>query len=85
MNKNIDKRLDVIYTTVDVLMNGGCWQFLDEHLTEVATKAWRLDVIELIAYATATLPGKSKLPNRKNFISHCKRLFPEGGNWKGLE
>ena len=85
MNKPIDKRLDVIYTTVDVLMEGGCWEFLNDTLKDSAQRAWRTDVIELIAWATATFPGKSKLPYRSEFIKHCKRLFPSKENWRGLE
>jgi hypothetical protein len=84
-NKTSDKKLDEIYGVVDVLMCEGHWGFLDEFLENLIVRAWRTDIDELLAYATATLPGKSKIPSRAAFVSHCKRLFPEKGLWQGLD
>jgi hypothetical protein len=85
MSKIGDKELDEIYRVVDVLMRNGCWEFLDDFLENLIVRAWRTDVDELLAYATATLPGKSNIPSRAAFVSHCKRLFPGKKLWQGLD
>lgn len=85
MNKTTDYELDVIYNAFDALMNAKCWDFIDEYLHNLCMRGWRTDLDYLVAYATATLPAKSKLPHRKMFMDTCKHLHPNLELWKGLE
>jgi len=84
-NKTSEKKLDEIYGAIDVLMRDDRWGFLDDFLKNLIVRAWRTDIDELLAYATATFPGKSKIPSRAVFVSHCKRLFPDKDVWQGLD
>ena len=80
-----DVELDEVYAAMDALMLAGCWVFLDEYLHGMVMRTWRTDVDILLAIATATLPGKSKLPARVIFLDNAKRLFPGKELWKGLD
>jgi hypothetical protein len=83
--KRIDIQLDDIYDGVDCLMWGGCWVFLNEHLDNLTPKIWRMNLDIVLGYATATFPGKSKLPSRAAFMNECIRRYPDPELWKGLE
>ena len=85
MPNTTDKELDEVYAAMDALMLAGCWGFLDEYLHGMIMRSWRTDLDILLAIATATLPGKSKLPARVNFLDNDKRLHPNKELWKGLD
>lgn len=83
--KNVDAQLDEIYDSIDALMKLGAWDFLDDLFLYWEGKAWRTKVDILLGYATASLPGKSKLPHRKLFMDACLKFHPDKKLWKGLE
>jgi hypothetical protein len=84
-SKTSEKKLDEIYDVIEVLMREGHWRFIDEFLDNLIIRMWRTDIDELLAYATATFPGKSNIPSRAAFISHCKAQFPNKSLWKDLD
>lgn len=85
MNQTVsDKDLDDIYEAIDALLRAGSFKFLDELIRDWEARAWRTDVDILLAYATATLPAKSKLPSRKSFMVRCLQLHSDAELWKGL-
>ena len=84
MKKTTDIKLDEIYDAFDALMKAKCWNFIDGYLHDLCMRCWRTDIDILLAYATATLPAKTKLPHRKMFIDTCKHLHPNLELWKGL-
>lgn len=85
MSKLTDKEMDEIFLAIDSLMRAGCWNFLDEYFENFCQRVWRTDVDVLLTYATASFPGKSKIPSRARFIKTCKNLFPDVELWKGLD
>ena len=66
LDKVTDKDLDEVYKAVDALMRAGTWMFLDALIAYWESVAWRTPVDLLVAYATATLPAKSKFTALKN-------------------
>lgn len=76
---------DEVYIAIDILMESNCWEFLNECFSNLDLKVWRTDIDTLLAYATASLPGKSKIPSRVGFINTCKRFHPDVTLWVGLE
>ncbi len=80
-----DKKIDEVYFAVELLMYNGCWNVLDELLDSITIKAWRIEKDILLAYATATLPAKSRLPSRGGFIARSMELHPNKKLWKGLK
>lgn len=79
-----DKDIDEIYDALDVLMTAKCWGFLNSLFIGLTPSAWRTDLDILLAYATASLPAKSKINSRKMFMEQCKKLHPDPELWKGL-
>ena len=80
-----DKELDEVYDAVDALMLAGCWNILNEIFLSLESKAWRISIDLLLAYATASLPAKNKIPSREPFINRCMQLYPDKKLWKGLK
>jgi hypothetical protein len=78
------KYVDEIHDAIDALLKAECWNFVDEILHNLTQRAWRTPLDELVTYATATLPAKSKLPGRERFMVTCKHLHPKDDIWKGL-
>ena len=86
MNKKIlNKEIDKIHNAIDVLMRNDCWDFIDDILYDFTPRLWRTDIDILLSYATATFPGKSKLPSRKEFMRLCTSLHSDPKLWSGLE
>jgi hypothetical protein len=80
-----DKELDDLYDLIDSLMKEGEW-FVLNNLCDVWSSPHSTATLDTrLGIATATLPAKSKLPNRKVFMEECKRLHPDPEFWKGLE
>ena len=80
------KELDDLYDTADLLMKKGRWSLIDDLLEYYANSAWRQDVDMLLGWATVTLPAKSKLSKRPQFIASCVKFHHEEPDlWKGLE
>jgi hypothetical protein len=84
-NKTTDKEIDEIFTAIDALMRAGCWDFLNEFFEHFCQRIWRTNITILLTYATASLPGKSKIPSRERFIKTCKHLYDDVELWKGLD
>lgn len=79
-----DRILDEVYSAVDALMREGCWNVLDDMFIYLETKAWRTPLDILLSYATASFPGKSKIPARKFFMDRCLIIHPTPELWNGL-
>jgi hypothetical protein len=84
MENTANKYIDEIHDAIDALLKVECWNFVDELLLNLAQRAWRTELDELVTYATSTLPAKSKLPSRERFMITCKHLHPKNDIWKGL-
>jgi len=80
-----DAVLDSIYDFIDGEMTKGNWETLNGFYAYLQhhVKEHPLDV--LLAYATASFPGKSKIPSRGDFMKKCMELHPDPELWKGLE
>lgn len=84
---HIDSQLDEIYDTADYMMRRGYWHTLNELFECMTNKVWRTDLNILLGWATATLPGKSKIPNRARFMDECLKHHSDANEpdlWKGL-
>ena len=77
--------IDIIYNEVDRLMHQSDWNYLSHKLSIIADMASDYSLDELLAWATATLPAKTKIKSRPMFIAKCKELHPEPELWKGLD
>ena len=82
---NIDDKIDCIYDNVDYLMRSAEWKILNSLSSAWESNAHNIDLNLLLAFATASLPGKSNIPARAEFIEKCKELYPKPELWKGLE
>jgi len=80
-----DKELDDLYRLVDDLMLEGDWWLLNNLFVSWCAPDSTATLDARLGIATATLPGKSKLPNRREFMDMCKRLHPDPELWKGLD
>jgi hypothetical protein len=85
MNEITQSELDNIYDTINFLMINGKWKVLDQLFSYWEQSIWRTDVDILLGYATASFPGKSKIPSRQKFINTCKKFHSNVELWKGLE
>ncbi len=85
MNKFAQKDLDDVYDTIDLLMKNNKWIVLNQLFICWELMAWRHDADFLLGCATASLPGKSKIPSRERFIKTCKSRHANVDLWKGLE
>ena len=85
MNRPSDRDLDELYDLIDNLMKDGDWWLLDNMCCCWSEGVNLTDLDDLLGRATATLPGKSKLPSRAAFIAKCKKVHPDPELWKGLE
>jgi hypothetical protein len=83
--KITDKQLDDVYDTLDYLMTKGQWTILEDLFIYWGQTAWRTELDLLLAYATASLPAKTKIVNRPAFIKQCMKFHPDPELWKGLE
>ena len=77
--------IDDVYDTADYLMKKGSWNTLDIIIGFMADNSQQTNIDILLAWATATLPAKSKIPSRAIFIQKCKQSYPDAELWKGLE
>ena len=75
---------DEIYISIGVLIKNNCWKFLTEYFFTLRLRVWRTNIDMLRAYATASLPAKSKIVSRQLFMDTCKQLYPSE-DWSGLE
>jgi hypothetical protein len=80
----MNNKIDIIYDAMGALIKAECWEYLSARFSELTLQAWRLDFDILTAYATITLPVKSKISNRKMFMDKCKELYPHD-DWSNLE
>lgn len=85
MNNTTDKELDELYDLIDSLMKEEDWWLLNNLCLTWAFPKSTVTLDTRLGIATATFPAKSKLPNRKVFMTRCKELHPDAELWKGLE
>ena len=80
------KELDELYDTARLLIDHGRYALIDDLLEYYSNAAWRMNVNDLLGWATVTLPVKSKLSKRARFIESCIKFHNDEPNlWKGLE
>lgn len=77
--------IDIIYDEVDRLMNQHDWNCISHKLFRLSYMVHEYPLDGLLAWATATLPAKSKIGNRSMFIEKCKQQYPDPELWRGLE
>ena len=70
-----DKRLDAIWNVVDGLCHLGMFGTIDDLLLD--PKTWYDNPDEMLGWAVATLPVKSKLRNRGDFMKRIRSSFFE--------
>lgn len=80
-----DLTLDSIYDFVDDAMKEGQWEELDRFYFYLVHHTGEKPLDVLLAYATASRAGKSKIPSRVDFINMCKKFYPDPKLWKGLD
>lgn len=85
MDNTTDKQLDELYDIIDKLMTEGDWWLLNHLFYSWGSPESTATLDIRLGIATATLAGKSKLPNRKMFLDKCKKLYPDPELWKGLD
>jgi hypothetical protein len=84
--KTTDRQLDYIYNYINYLLCRGQFTAVDALLTGLtlniewlfsgfSKKPTNLTIDEILAYLTATLPAKSKLNNRRFFVSVAKEIL----------
>ena len=78
--------LDELYDTANLLIKKERWSLIDDLMEYYSNAAWRMNVNDLLGWATVTLPVKSKLSKRARFIESCIKFHNDEPNlWKGLE
>lgn len=80
-----DSQLDSIWNLIDDLMTVGDWWLLNNMFFVWTNPDCIIDLDIKLGIVTATLAGKSHLPNRKAFVDRCKELHPDPELWKGLD
>ncbi len=85
MSETTQSDIDRICETIDLLMSKDRWGLLNELFDMWNHQVWKTDIDRLLSLATASLPGKSKIPNRKRFMEKCKELYPDENLWIGLD
>lgn len=71
-----DEQIDFVYSEVEGLLQAGDFQILDDFLKWYATGEMSTDEDRYLAFLTASLPAKSKLPSRPAFFKMCQGIFP---------
>lgn len=77
--------MDDIYDAVDLLMTAEAWTFLDLVFASLVPSVEEIELDLLLTYATASFPGKSNLPKRKEFMDKCIKIHSDPSLWVGLE
>lgn len=80
-----NESLDTIYNLIEELIQDQDWWLLNGLCITWSSEHSTADLDVRLGIATATLPVKNKLQDRKLFIDACKRLYPDVELWKGLE
>ena len=73
-------KIDSIWDHVDDLMSAGQWLVLDIDLMLVEPEDTPTD--ELLAWITATLPGKRELKQRPELVRSAELAIRGRGEWK---
>lgn len=74
-----NERMDLIYESVEHLMRDGLMRKIDALLQGVLARIGRRDTDDILAYLTATLPVKSRLPSRVKLLDAAARVFMDRG------
>lgn len=77
--KNRDKGLDLLYDNVDQLMKDGRFCYLNSLLYNLNAQNYSTDI--LIGLLVSTLPVKTKLSSRPDFLSRVKEILYWRGDW----
>lgn len=70
---NLRQALGLVYRRVEVMMELGMTDLLNEEIASFAADKIGTDV--LLGLLTATLPVKSKLPSRRHLFRQTKRIL----------
>ncbi len=66
-NEKLDFGLDLIHETIEIYLQQGLFEMLDDHIGKISVSDLSLDI--LLAVLIASNSAKSKLPkNRKQFL-----------------
>ena len=79
--KSIDARLDSIYAWADRLM----WANRPDRIDQVLCRLKSSDLDILLGFLTATLPMRTRLPNRARIYEMAQAIDPDPGLLVGLE
>lgn len=74
-----DKALDIIFDNVDEAFRAGRFDSIDFLLKDAQFDTDKLSINLSLGWLTATLPAKSKLPNRKQFFDAVKKSMEARG------
>ena len=72
-----DSQIDEIHQEVDVFLDSGNFEDLDDLLTNLEVEDFDTD--ECLSYLTATLPARDKLPARWDFFRRCASRIDDLG------
>lgn len=71
----IDTCLDIILDILDTMFCNGDFSAVDNILKELDTNYYPTDIN--LAFLTFTLPAKSKLSSRNDFLERCRKTLEE--------
>lgn len=80
----IDTQMDLIYDHVDLLMQRGDWNTLNDELNDLIVNFNDISLECLVGIACVTLPGEHVLSYRAKFMAKCKEKYQEEVLWHGL-
>jgi hypothetical protein len=75
MSVSPDKMIDYIYDLVNEALVEEWWQFVDDLLVANQLIVRYTDTDILLALLTSTMPAKSKLPRRHEFVDAVRETF----------
>jgi hypothetical protein len=79
-----DRVLDSIYDYADSLIRNEEWEYLSSIFHGFLLQVDILPLDVKLAFLTATLPAKSHIKNRKEFLIACQSYDPSDNLWNGL-
>ena len=84
MNKLTDKQIDLIHEVVDSCLTFKEYDVLSMYFYNFIPQINTMCVDAKLAYLTATLPVRSQIQYREDFLNKCKELHKDVGLWENL-
>lgn len=85
MNKIVsDTEIDVIYNYVNDMITKNEWHDLSMLFWNFLPQINEMPLDIILAYATASLPGKNRIKYRRRFLDLCEEMYPDNELWRGL-